>query len=76
MPANVVVKVLYHRIKVYINDILHCHIDTTGGVHVHVWEDNNLYCIEYTTKCGTVLCDYENKEMWLNIVKEIQTKLE
>ena len=73
---QITVTVQYNRLKIYFNEILHCHIDTTGGVHVHVWEDNNLYCIEYTTKCGVVLCEYESKDTWLAIVKEVQTKLE
>lgn len=75
-PALIEVKVIYHRIKVYINNTLHCHIDTSGGCNLQAWVDNNLYCIEYTTKCGKVLCEYENEGVWKEIMKQLSEKFE
>ncbi len=75
-PLCVEVKVRYHRIKVYINDTLHCHIDTSAGCNIQAWVDNNLYCIEYTTGCGKVLCEYEKEAVWKEIMKQINDKLE
>lgn len=73
---NVIVTIRYNRLKVLINNILHCHIDTTGGVHIQSWEDNNLHCIEYTTTCGVVKCEYESKQVWEEVLKQITNKLE
>lgn len=76
MGLKIEVKVLYHRIRVYINDTLHCHIDTTAGCNIQAWVDNNLYCIEYTTGCGKVLCEYEKEEVWKEIMKQLEKNME
>jgi len=74
--VNIQVKVEYDRLKVYINDLLHLHINTKGGLHIQGWVDNNLYMIEYTSPAGRVKSEYEKKEIWEEILKQINSKLE
>lgn len=76
MTPKIEVTVLYHRIKIHINGILHCHIDTKAGCNIQAWVDNNLYCIEYTTGCGKVLCEYESEKVWKEIMKQLNSKME
>lgn len=76
MTPKIEVTVLYHRIKIHINGILHCHIDTKTGCNIQAWVDNNLYCIEYTTGCGKVLCEYESEKVWKEIMGQLNSKME
>ena len=76
MIPEIKVQVVYNRLKVHIQNVLHLHIDTTGGLHIHSWVDNNLYVIEYTSPTGRVKVEYESREVWEEVLKQIDNKLE
>jgi hypothetical protein len=71
---------LSNNIKIYINNILHLSINRNLLCGVQSWIDvtNNIsiYSIEFYFKDSTkMLCQYNEKEKWENIIKNIDNNL-
>lgn len=62
-------------IRVRIDDVLHLHIDRTRLLAVQSWKYPGRYTIEFTTECGTVLCEYASETTWLLILAGLDTLL-
>ncbi len=67
---------LYNRIRIKIDGIIHLSIPTKGVTGIQTWQhpDRNYYAIELYTECGTILCEYQKREMWVEILKLLEEK--
>lgn len=70
---KIVSKLTHASIKIYINEILHIHYIRDKFVSLQSWqyEDENLFYIEITLLDGVMTTDYDKREMWINILKEL-----
>jgi hypothetical protein len=61
-------------LKIYINDILHLSL-IIDGLQIQSWRKNmNWFIIEFTTKKGVIISEYNDIEKWksvLSLVDEI-----
>lgn len=66
-------KIQHASVKIYVNDILHIHFARDKFVSVQAWqyETENIFYIEITLSGGVMTCDYDKKEMWVGILKEL-----
>lgn len=72
MP-DIVVKLEFDSLRVYIKNTLHVHIRRSDLLGVQSWQWPNYYAIEYVMKGGTVLTEYTEIETWLSILTQLQT---
>lgn len=65
--------------KIYIEDYLHLFIDMNNGDSIQAWIEErttgNWFIIEFDIKGKNTFCEYDNKELWLKILKEIDSKI-
>ncbi len=74
--SKVTSKTEIHRVKIYINDILHISIPKNGNIKIQSWyEDDSLYKIEIY--CVEHLDEYwyDNKEIWKSILTELDKNI-
>lgn len=60
----------YTGIKIYINDLLHLYLKN-GITGIQSWREDGIYSIEYTYADTSVLSEYDKKQIWENILKQI-----
>ena len=60
-------------VKVYANDILHIHFmrDQFVGLQSYQYGAEPMFYIEITLEGGVISCDYDQREMWINILAEL-----
>lgn len=65
--------------KIYIEGHLHLFINLENGDSMQSWiEDRKTgtwFIIEFDIKGKNTFCEYDNKELWLKILKEIDNKI-
>lgn len=65
--------------KIYIEEYLHLFINLENGDSIQAWiedrKDSTWFMVEYNINNKTTLCEYDNKELWLKILKEIDNKI-
>lgn len=66
-------RIQHASFKIYVNDILHIHFmrDKFIGLQAWQYETEDLFYIEITLENGVITCDYDKREMWVNILKEL-----
>lgn len=65
----------FSRIRIKINDIIHLSLPQ-GEIKVQTWliPHKHYYAIEYYTIDGEILCEYDSRDIWENILKELENK--
>ena len=72
MTATLEVEVAPAKLRIKLNGILHLSI-FGETLAFHSWEDDNgLFCIEYSTAFISIQTEYENRELWERILKELE----
>lgn len=63
----------FSRIRIKINGIIHVSLPQ-GDIKVQTWlaPQKSYYAIEYYTSDGEVLCEYDTREIWEKILKELE----
>lgn len=65
--------------KIYIEECLHLFINLENGDSIQAWiedrKESKWFMVEYNINNKTTLCEYDNKELWLKILKEIDNKI-
>lgn len=65
--------------KIYIEEYLHLFINLENGDSIQSWiedrKESKWFMVEYNINNKTTLCEYDNKELWLKILKEIDNKI-
>lgn len=65
--------------KIYIENSLHLFINLENGDSIQAWiedrKESKWFMVEYNINNKTTLCEYDNKELWLKILKEIDNKI-
>jgi len=60
------------NVKIYVNGILHLWFDRNELVGIQSWtEAATKFKIEYFFKTTSIICEYTDKEMWEEILKQI-----
>ena len=66
----------YRVIKVYINDLLHITIYRKRLSGMQAWVDKGFrYVIEFTLSDGSLKIEYDNKELWEEVLTKIDPYL-
>lgn len=69
--------ILGNTVKVYINDILHLCYHQNRFLGMQSWkQDKNHYCIELILKGGKILCEYDNHDKWIEVIKLLDSNIE
>ena len=70
--GNVSIKINNGFIRIYIDGILHFCIKREEFLGFQSWligeGENRMYIIEYYTKSGEILTEYDNKKLWSKIL--------
>ncbi len=73
---NVKVELDHYYFKILIDEFPHIIIDKKEYIGFHSWFDSERECsIEFITKTNTILCEYDSKEKWLEILKALNDNL-
>lgn len=75
--ANIRVEGTFNAFKIYINNSLHLKIFSPNLVAIHSWIDkeNNKFCIQYTIGMKEVLTEYDNFEIFADILEKLNELL-
>jgi hypothetical protein len=68
------VKILIKKsyIKIYIDELLHLSAPKEDIVGFQSYLQGHIYCIKYYLRNNSeILCEYEKRELWEEILKEI-----
>jgi hypothetical protein len=55
-------------VKIYIDNVLHLSIKKDELIGIQSWKTDTMYCIEYTLKSSSILCEYVEKDLWINML--------
>lgn len=58
--------------KLYIDGILHVAFVRVKFLALSSWKDYNKYSIELVLCDGKICLEYDNKELWMNVLKELE----
>lgn len=74
MP-EIEIEVTFTRIRIKINGVIHLSLPQ-GDIIVQSWliPNKSYYAIEYYMGDSVVLCEYDNREIWECILKELENK--
>lgn len=69
----VTVKTTVDHIQVYIQGGLHLHVNRRKFLGVQAWQytHNRQYFIEFTLELGTITTEYNDKALWLAVLKAV-----
>lgn len=72
MVNKITSKILFGRIKIYIDDLLHISLPLDQDAKVHAWRDNESnFKIEIRCAGDTDIYEYTNFVLWEKILKEL-----
>ena len=76
---NVTLKKTLENLNIYIEGLLHVNIPIKEYSGMQSWlegDNAHTYYIEYYLKNGqTILCEYEDRKLWEEILKQIDKNL-
>lgn len=62
----------YYSFRIYFDGVLHFILDRKVLIGIHAYRlRDKCYCIEYITITKTITCEYEEREIWIKIMEEI-----
>lgn len=66
----------FGKLKIKINDILHLNINTVKLAGIYSWNmgDKDFF-IEFTFDDATITAEYDNKDLWVAILNELEKQL-
>lgn len=72
--VKVDVESLFSRIRIRIDGIIHLSLPQSENISVQSWlnPQRSYYAIEYSLSETTVLCEYDNRELWSTILKKLE----
>ena len=74
MKNNIKVENDFYSLSIYINNCLHLKINLNQIIAIQSWTDRrNKYIIEYSTKQRDIRSEYQHKEDWQEILKQLET---
>lgn len=76
--CEIKVEVTYYTVGIYINDLLHVRFNRKNYIGLQSWIDGDSqkkYSIEFHFTGHSFYTDYDNKEIWSEILKELDEKL-
>ena len=75
--STVTVEAKYHVLKIYINDTVHVRIAHSDDLSfiLYIDAETKSYCIEFYSNGNKILTDYDNKELWLDILEKLNEAL-
>ncbi len=63
----------FYSLKIFIDNTLHLSLKIKDVVAVHSWiHRQNKYIIEFTLQTTTVKCEYQDKAIWQEILKQLE----
>lgn len=71
MPS-ISAKVVSDKFRIYIDDLVHVSINIPDlvGIQAYAWSDDRWH-IDFYTKTTTIECWYTNKQIWEDILRQI-----
>lgn len=73
--SKITSKTTNNIIKIYIDNILHIRFPYQNDIKIHSWIDasTRFYCIEIWCCNHTEKYEYENRDLWENMLKVLDT---
>lgn len=66
------IQVTYQDIKIFIDDLLHLAVKRQGLIGIQSWvAGTNFYIIEFQIGEDSIIAEYERKEVWEEILREL-----
>jgi hypothetical protein len=61
-------------VKVYVNGILHLYFRRESFLGLQSWqfESEGMYYLEVLLAGGSLLCDYDRRDLWVSVLKELE----
>jgi hypothetical protein len=61
-------------VKVYVNGVLHLHFLRAKFLGLQAWqyESEGMYYVEVVLAEGSLLCDYDRRDLWLAVLDELE----
>lgn len=72
---NITIKIEFNTIKIYIDNILHIHIERDRFLGLQSWRWNSKFVIEFTLTTNTIVTEYEDIDMWKTILDLLDKNL-
>ena len=76
MENKIKIETSFYSIKIFINNLMHVYIKIKDLHGIQSWRDRkDKWCIEYIMKNNIIRSEYENEELFIEIITEL-AKLE
>jgi len=74
MKNKIVIESDFGRIRIKINGIIHLSLKQSPDIQIQSWlyPSRSYYAIQYYSAGSNILCEYEDKGIWEQILKKLE----